>query len=290
MTPDESAWLGCVIAMLRAGETEEDAVASADDVLTRLRERREAGGFGPVSKRPLPTIAELEAILAGEPTPVICPKCERPAPLGLPHLCAPKPVRERLPDDVFESLVRHEGTWHEAGRPQNTAETQFAQEARRARDAERHWESKWLQATMRAKAAERALADVRADMESVIRTLSRERDEALTKMREAEAVALTHLNMRENAEAGMRNTAKRADAAESESAALRKVLHADAAWPLADVLVRLANAADHLLGGHDCDGHGWEEVDGCAKRARTYADQVRVLFAKAKAAGCGVEP
>lgn len=47
------------------------------------------------------------------------------------------------------------------------------------------------------------------------------------------------------------------------------------AWPLADVLERLASAADHLLAAHDYDGHGWEEVRGCAERARTYAKEAR---------------
>lgn len=37
-------------------------------------------------------------------------------------------------------------------------------------------------------------------------------------------------------------------------------------WPLAEVLTKLCDAADHLLKDHDCDAHGWELV-GSARAA-----------------------
>jgi hypothetical protein len=42
------------------------------------------------------------------------------------------------------------------------------------------------------------------------------------------------------------------------------------AWPVRDVLAKLADAAEHLLRGHDCDHHGYEEVDAAADSARAY--------------------
>lgn len=48
-------------------------------------------------------------------------------------------------------------------------------------------------------------------------------------------------------------------------------LGADTSWPLADVLTRLADAADHLLRDHDCDRQGWEGVTVARDKAREYA-------------------
>lgn len=167
MSPDESAWWGAVLAALRRSGPRESA-NDADEALAQLRKRREAGAFGP----------HVE----------VCPKCEAPAPLDARH------VRERLPNDVFEALVWSEGTWHEAGRPQNTAETRFAQEARRARASEREWEAKWLQATMRAKSAEtevRRLECVVVERATAIHRAERERDEQRARAEAAESLGRT---------------------------------------------------------------------------------------------------
>jgi hypothetical protein len=193
MTPDESAWWEALIEVLGCGTdtTAQGAACCADEALAELRKRRESGAFGPVA--PESTVSQ----------------------------------GARLPDGVFEALVRAEGTWHEAGRPQNTAETRFAQEARRARASERSLEQERdnLQSLLNAARVEAERAAARADV------AFRERDEqcaraevAETKMREAEAVAFTHMNMRGNAEAEMRNTAKRADAAERDRDEARALL------------------------------------------------------------------
>jgi hypothetical protein len=47
------------------------------------------------------------------------------------------------------------------------------------------------------------------------------------------------------------------------------LLGMDTAWPLGDVLTRLADAADHLLGDHGCDSHGYEEVYAARDAARS---------------------
>jgi hypothetical protein len=39
-------------------------------------------------------------------------------------------------------------------------------------------------------------------------------------------------------------------------------------WPLRDVLVRLADAAEHLLRDHDCDTHGYEGIKEATQAAR----------------------
>lgn len=47
---------------------------------------------------------------------------------------------------------------------------------------------------------------------------------------------------------------------------LQKTLRLDSPWSFISVLERLADAADHLLKGHDCDAHGWEGI-GLARNA-----------------------
>jgi hypothetical protein len=42
----------------------------------------------------------------------------------------------------------------------------------------------------------------------------------------------------------------------------------DSPWPLKEVLQRLADAADHLLGEHSCDAHGYEGVGYARDAAR----------------------
>lgn len=45
-------------------------------------------------------------------------------------------------------------------------------------------------------------------------------------------------------------------------------------WPLRDVLLKLADAADHLRTVHDCDAHGYEEVMEAARAARELAQNL----------------
>jgi len=45
-------------------------------------------------------------------------------------------------------------------------------------------------------------------------------------------------------------------------------LSAGDAWSAARIIERLADAADHLLGDHDCDAHGWEGVQAARDAAR----------------------
>lgn len=47
------------------------------------------------------------------------------------------------------------------------------------------------------------------------------------------------------------------------------------AWPIHDVLTRLADAADHLLNDHGCDQHGWEGVACARDAARGHAAALR---------------
>lgn len=41
-------------------------------------------------------------------------------------------------------------------------------------------------------------------------------------------------------------------------------------WPLVDILERLCTAADHLLGDHNCDCHGYEELKAARDAARQW--------------------
>ena len=50
------------------------------------------------------------------------------------------------------------------------------------------------------------------------------------------------------------------------------------AWPLPDLLERLAGAVEHLMHDHNCDAHGWEERDGASMRAREHAKRLRALL------------
>lgn len=49
----------------------------------------------------------------------------------------------------------------------------------------------------------------------------------------------------------------------------------DTPYPLADVLTRLADAADHLLKAHDCDAHGYEGVGYARDAARRMAKEIQ---------------
>jgi hypothetical protein len=66
----------------------------------------------------------------------------------------------------------------------------------------------------------------------------------------------------------VREAERRAERAELELRRLRAIEAADNAWPLRDVLARLADAAEHLLHDHGCDLHGHEEIRRAVIRAR----------------------
>jgi hypothetical protein len=53
----------------------------------------------------------------------------------------------------------------------------------------------------------------------------------------------------------------------------------DTAWPLRDVLEKLADAANHLLGEHDCDCHGHEEIAQARDAARRIMAQMTTASA-----------
>ena len=55
----------------------------------------------------------------------------------------------------------------------------------------------------------------------------------------------------------------------------RYMMASDTPYPLLDVLERLAGAADHLLGEHNCDNHGWEIVGGARDSAREIVRRLR---------------
>jgi hypothetical protein len=42
-------------------------------------------------------------------------------------------------------------------------------------------------------------------------------------------------------------------------------------WPIQDVLMKLADAVDHLLHDHDCDMHGYETISYAVVAARMHA-------------------
>lgn len=48
----------------------------------------------------------------------------------------------------------------------------------------------------------------------------------------------------------------------------------DTPWPATEILRRLADAADHLLGVHACDAHGYEGVTIARDEARRMADRL----------------
>jgi len=64
-------------------------------------------------------------------------------------------------------------------------------------------------------------------------------------------------------------------------AALAEVTGAGEAWPLADVLARLVEGAEHLLAGHDCDHHGYETLDGAKREAARYVTAARLAASPA---------
>lgn len=56
---------------------------------------------------------------------------------------------------------------------------------------------------------------------------------------------------------------------------MEHALGLDRPWPVQDVLIKLADAADLLLGRHNYDGHGWEEIGRARDEARRMADDLR---------------
>lgn len=57
------------------------------------------------------------------------------------------------------------------------------------------------------------------------------------------------------------------------------VLGMDQAWPLRDVLLKLAEASEHLSAIHNCDCHGWEAFQFVTPLAREYAHKLTTLAA-----------
>ena len=55
------------------------------------------------------------------------------------------------------------------------------------------------------------------------------------------------------------------------------------AWPTMDVLTKLADATDHLLGHHGCDTHGHEEYRAAEVRAREIVAALAALSPKSQA-------
>lgn len=79
------------------------------------------------------------------------------------------------------------------------------------------------------------------------------------------------------------NRALRETAAPSRSqGALETLIGNDTPWPLADVLARLADAADHLLSVHDCDMQGWEGVGVARDKAREIVAALRSVASPVK--------
>lgn len=66
---------------------------------------------------------------------------------------------------------------------------------------------------------------------------------------------------------------------------LREALGLSDAWPAVDLLRKLADAAEHLMGAHACDAHGWEEVNGAVARARQTADAISAALTEKPSEG-----
>lgn len=52
------------------------------------------------------------------------------------------------------------------------------------------------------------------------------------------------------------------------------LMQLDTSWPLAEVLTKLCDAADHLLHAHDCDAHGWELVGSARDAGRAIVQRL----------------
>ena len=46
-------------------------------------------------------------------------------------------------------------------------------------------------------------------------------------------------------------------------------------WPIHDVLAKLADASDILLHHYNYDGHGYEQIEECVRRARDYTELIK---------------
>lgn len=67
---------------------------------------------------------------------------------------------------------------------------------------------------------------------------------------------------------------RRLPAPEDAIGLVRDMLGLEFAWPLADVLDKLRDAALHLLQDHACDGHGYERVNAALDRLPMYRASV----------------
>lgn len=117
------------------------------------------------------------------------------------------------------------------------------------------------------------------------------RDFARTLERETAALSADVARLREQlAEYMLRDVFSRKQeqdlaSARGDAERWKAALGLDQPWSVACVLRRLAEAADHLMNDHQCDADRWEEVAGCAKRARDYADALDLALAPAQAEG-----
>ena len=107
--------------------------------------------------------------------------------------------------------------------------------------------------------------------EAEVARLTREREEALKKYRESDDLRRDTARRRAEEQTEAHGWKVRAHTAEAALATLREAIGVSTPWPVADVLRRLADAADHLLSDHDCDAHGWEGVGIARDKAREYA-------------------
>lgn len=119
--------------------------------------------------------------------------------------------------------------------------------------------------------------------------MEEERDSALADCKSEQAWAAGY-----NAEAG--RLAKKCEEAEewgkrtteelkdvrAEANRLRSALGLDCVWTLRDVLVRLADATNHLLNVHDCDNQGYEIYNEALNVSKGYITKLKDLLTPAE--------
>jgi len=69
-------------------------------------------------------------------------------------------------------------------------------------------------------------------------------------------------------------------ASEARAARLAGALGMGSAFPAPDLLDLMATWIEHLMRGHDCDHHGWEQASGSYLRAREMASAMRAALAE----------
>lgn len=99
------------------------------------------------------------------------------------------------------------------------------------------------------------------------------REDAVTAARDADQLKVTV-----QARQAVADVVLQRDEARRERNALLGLLGLQTPWPLADVLERLADAAEHLLGDHNCDDLGHEGKREAMLRGRVYVGAIRDLL------------